>query len=1045
MKPVRLILSAFGPYAGEEVIDFSRFRNGLYLITGDTGAGKTTIFDAIVFALYGEASGASRGTGMLRSDFAAQEVPTFVQLTFSYQGYSYTVRRNPEYQRRRKRGDGFTKQKKDATLEGPGELLISGDRPVTEAIEALLQLSASQFKQVAMIAQGEFRALLEADSEKRGEILRHLFSTDLYRTFQEKLKERCAVEREERTRLRQGLEQLVRMIQYPEEMPGEEGALELIPQGSEDLEQALVQLNDWIEADTERQKAMQRQRQAEDKALLKLQEQRTRVEMINRRLDEREKEANRLKSLEREQKHYQELEGQWPLAARAFRQVRPAEIEWKRLEDMVQALVEEVIRREEDADAWETERKRLEQGYQTWKHREGLALEWEQEKRQLSQELEQYAALEALERECAALGESFAQITEKAEENQRQIREKKERIRMLNQQLDRLRSVEVERERLSEEEKAVKKALQKGESLLAEQERIGQQECLLRETEGTYQREQAHWEAVRSEADQAQAAFLRNQAGLLAQRLVDGEPCPVCGAREHPAPAESTEGNLSEEETTALQERAERQYRHCVALANQLSELRGQVTAECGRFQQEVEQLLGAQAGDLALEEYCLKQRDRLAQLEQLSQTAAEQCQKRASIAAEGREVQSQVETLENEQIQLRRERETAHGAQQAREAVRKQTVESLRFATAQEAEREMRRLSEQLDRQKSGARQAKEALERQEKKVAENQAVLQTRREELPNLERQREAAWQGFQQGLEEAGFPDQTAYRNALRVEGQLVDEAWLEQKRESLEAYHRKRKAQRQVLEQLNRELNGMTRQELAPLDKQLAEKRRELEELGEQERRLFSRLQANRSVLERCKSGAQKLCDTEQPYLRCKELSDTANGELNGRAKITFERYVQGTFFRQIIARANRRLYQMTESRFELVQQETAENNRSKTGLELDVIDHYTGKKRSVKTLSGGEAFQASLALALGMSDVVQSQSGGIQLDALFIDEGFGSLDEEALEQSIRVLQQLAAGQRLVGIISHVSELKEVIPRKIVVQGSEQGSHVKIQV
>lgn len=185
----------------------------------------------------------------------------------------------------------------------------------------------------------------------------------------------------------------------------------------------------------------------------------------------------------------------------------PAEIEWKRLEDMAQALVEEVIRREEDADAWETERKRLEQGYQAWKHREGLALEWEQEKRQLSQELEQYAALEALERECAALGESFAQITEKAEENQRQIREKKERIRMLNQQLDRLRSVEVERERLSEEEKAVKKALQKGESLLAEQERIGQQECLLRETEGTYQREQAHWEAVRSEADQAQRHF----------------------------------------------------------------------------------------------------------------------------------------------------------------------------------------------------------------------------------------------------------------------------------------------------------------------------------------------------------------------------------------------------------------------------------------------------------------------------------------------------------------------------------------------------------
>ena len=1038
MKPIRLTLSAFGPYAGEEVVDFSRIQNGLYLITGDTGAGKTTIFDAIVFALYGETSGTSRGTAMLRSDFAAQETPTFVQLTFVYQGRTYTVRRNPEYQRKRKRGDGFTKQKKDATLEGPEDLLITGDRPVTEAIEELLQLSASQFKQVAMIAQGEFRALLEADSEKRGEILRHLFSTDLYRTFQEKLKERCAAAREERTKLRQGLEQLLQTVQCPEEEP-----IELFPQNGDNLEQALTRLGDWIAVDTAQQQVVQNRRQAEDKVLLELQEQRTRAEMINRRLEEREKERDKLEMLEQEQNRYQELETQWSLAARALRQVRPAEAEWQRLEQSVQALTKEIARREGNAVAWEAERAQLEQVCRTWKEWEPLALEWEQEKRQLSRELERYAALEELEKDCAKLEQSLALVTEKTEEHQREIRDKKERIQVLNHQLDRLSAVEVERERLSGEQKAVENALPKGNALLIDQDKVNQQELLLQQAEEQYQGEQARWEAARSEADHAQAAFLRNQAGLLAQKLEEGQPCPVCGSRAHPAPAKSAGESLSQEETEDLQNRAEEQYQICVALANQLSELRGRLKTERSRLQREREQLLDGQ--DCELDEYCRKQRERLIQLEQQSQAVAEQCREKVEVATAVKELQRQVEVLENELVLLQQEREILHGAQQAKSAVRNQTAEGLRFATAQEAKNEITRLGEQLERQKEGTRQAREALEQQEKKMAENQAVLQARRAELPALQEQQATAWTRFQRALTEAEFSEEEAYRTALQIGGQTVDEAWLARQRETLEAYHRQVQAQKQVLEQLDRELDGMTRRELKPLDAQLAEKRQVLEELGKQERLLFSRLQTNQSVLERCKNGAQKLRDTEQSYLRLKELSDTANGELNGRAKITFERYVQGAFFRQIIARANRRLYQMTDSRFQLVQQETAENNRSKTGLELDVIDHYTGKRRSVKTLSGGEAFQASLALALGLSDVVQSQSGGIQLDAMFIDEGFGSLDEEALEQSIRVLQQLAEGQRLVGIISHVSELKEAIERKIVVQGSEQGSHVQIQV
>ena len=245
-------------------------------------------------------------------------------------------------------------------------------------------------------------------------------------------------------------------------------------------------------------------------------------------------------------------------------------------------------------------------------------------------------------------------------------------------------------------------------------------------------------------------------------------------------------------------------------------------------------------------------------------------------------------------------------------------------------------------------------------------------------------------------------------------------------------------------ELEQELNGVEQVELEPLTQPTPEGAAAVHTLEEQERQVAVDIQSNAAILDACRKGYASLQGAQEDYLRLKELSDTANGELTGRAKITFERYAQGRFFRQIVARANQRLYQMTNGRFELAMQESAQNNRGKTGLDLDVIDHYTGKRRSVKTLSGGEAFQASLSLALGLSDVVQRRSGGMQLDALFLDEGFGTLDEEALRQAIGTLQRLADGQKMVGIISHVAELKEAIGRKIIVTATAQGSTLEIQ-
>ena len=319
------------------------------------------------------------------------------------------------------------------------------------------------------------------------------------------------------------------------------------------------------------------------------------------------------------------------------------------------------------------------------------------------------------------------------------------------------------------------------------------------------------------------------------------------------------------------------------------------------------------------------------------------------------------------------------------------------------------------------------------------NRLLLEAKEAELPQAAELCALSRQRLEEALTLAGLTEQ-----ALTTEGDTFQEDSLQAQRQTLHDYRSHVHSKTALLTQLEQELNGVEQVELEPLTQAITEGEAAVHTLEEQERQVAVDIQSNAAILDACRKGYASLEWAHEDYLRLKELSDTANGELTGRAKITFERYAQGRFFRQIVVRANQRLYQMTNGRFELAMQESAQNTRGNTGLDLDVIDHYTGKRRSVKTLSGGEAFQASLSLALGLSDVVQRRSGGMLLDALFLDEGFGTLDEEALRQAIGTLQRLADGQKMVGIISHVAELKEAIGRKIIVTATAQGSTLEIQ-
>ena len=1039
MKPIRLTFSAFGPYAGEETVDFSAFSDGLYLIAGDTGAGKTTLFDAITFALYGESSGKSRGTTALRSDFAQPDTPTFVRLTFAYHQQEYTVCRSPEYLRKRKKGTGETKQKREATLTGPQGLIATGDRQVTQEIQALLQLTAVQFKQVAMLAQGEFRALLEASSEVRGDILRNLFQTEPCQQLQEALKQRELTQRGARKEAMQQLSQRLQNVQYPEDYPQREQLEGAIAQGDGNLTGALDALEQLLTTERERQSQLQQAIHAQTETLLKKREERTRLELLNSRLRQRESLRAELAQLRAKAPQFTQLEAQIEQGEKILRLVRPAEQEWQRQTAHQTSIQEELTRRRTVQRTWEQEALVLEEQWSAWQAKEPLIAALEEHKRRYEATLPDYDVLAQQDGECTQLEHNKATLTQALTQLQIKSEQLEEETQACSALLD---GVEGRLERLRSETQQAERRLTKSKALFAQEQQLQQQKNALQTQETTYQQALAQWKQARAHADQAQAAFLADQAGVLAGQLQDGVPCPVCGSTHHPHPAQPSQQGLSQEETQQLQAQAEAQYQHCTQLATELSTLRGQLQAEQTHLEQEAAELLDdAQEAPLSQAlERC--QQETTAQLTQLQQNVTEtaaQCRQRTQAQEKLEQLQAQRTELEPLLTQQRAELEDVQRQYSAANARRGETKKRLLFPTRPEVEAAIQAFQQQLDESRKGLEQARQRLDDHRKQMEHNRLLLEAKEAELPQVAELCALSRQRLEEALTQAGLTEQT-----LTTEGDTLQEERLQAQRQTLQDYHTQVQTKTALLTQLAQELNGVEQVELEPLHQTIAELENVIQTLEEQERQIAVRIQSNESIRDACRKGAASLQGAQEDYLRLKELSDTANGELTGRAKITFERYVQGRFFRQIVARANHRLYQMTNGRFQLAMQETAQNNRGKTGLDLDVIDHYTGKRRSVKTLSGGEAFQASLSLALGLSDVVQRRSGGIQLDALFLDEGFGTLDEEALRQAIGTLQRLADGQKMVGIISHVAELKEAIGRKIIVTATAQGSTLEIQ-
>lgn len=919
MKPVKLIISAFGPYAGETVVDMNELGDrGLYLITGDTGAGKTTIFDAITYALFGEASGTVRETSMFRSKYADPKTPTFVEMEFLYRNETYVVKRNPEYERPKGRGEGTTLQKSDATLIFPDGNVITRTKEVTKAINELMGLDRNQFTQIAMIAQGDFLKLLLADTKERIDIFRKIFNTRLYLDFQNEMKTTSLKLKSEYENVERSILQFVKGVVSTDEVY----ALELDEikrkQSIGTIADTLLLIKKIIEKDREQMK----------KSQTSLKGLEGKLEEINQILGKIQLQEQIRGEIERTEKFVKEEERELREKKQIFEQVSSRSGEKEQLSGKIEIKTRDLINYDE-LDRLTIQKSKLEKNYETELDESKVLAE----KKEILE-----ARIEEEKKEISILGEV---VIEKSVCEMR-----------LKESTDKFEALKNLHEKIKDYKKA-------GTDYVQAKKKYQQAEVVYTQNKEVY--------------DRANKAFMDEQAGVLASGLEEGRACPVCGSIHHPKPAEASVDAPTQAELKELKESLEKAQGN----ASRLSVASGTKKGAAEELEKEVLFRIKALLGEDSLE----------TGQEKLKKDAIELDK---SIKKDGLRLEEIKKTEKRKNALEETIPEEEESLRNLEEKMAKLQVDMTRIET------EIKNLSEQIGKMK-------ENLVFATRKDAE---------EEIKQLRKKKDSIEKDIERAKSEYEFCEKRMLENTAKIEslkGQL----------ESDEREH------------IN--LNEMKEDR----QKYTGEK----EELAEQINDIHSRISSNEGIRDNVERQIAAMEKVEKQWRWVKALSDTVTGNVPGKDKIMLETYIQMNYFDRIINRANVRLLKMSGGQYELMRRIEAANRQSQSGLDLDVKDHYNGSVRSVKTLSGGESFKASLSLALGLSDEIQSASGGIQLDSMFVDEGFGSLDEESLDSAIEALHDLSQGNRLVGIISHVSELKSRIDKQMIVKKEKTGGSI----
>ena len=1056
MKPLKLEMTAFGSYAEPTVVPFDALQSGLCLITGDTGAGKTTIFDGIVFALFGAASGRDRGPEMMHSDLVEKSVDTAVALTFAQAGKTYTVTRTIHFPKKRGTEGGYGAPSINALLTGEGLVPVEGATKVSTACEALLGLNAEQFRKIVMLAQGEFRDFLKADSEKKNEILGKLFDSSAYLWYQRLLDGARQSLEAERREAREALGRTLAGLVLPE---GADPARFLPDEPSllDNLDGLLAEGQAAHEALT----ARLREAEKEHNALLKRQGE---AESLNKDLDRLERDRARLSLLDSQAPEMDHRREDLDRAELALHKAMPA--------------IREAERAARDRDAVRESLENLKRDALTKEQARARAREARAGDDRLTERRDQIARL---------LGELEDQIrlfadlrtAEKAlKEAEAAKRESQDRLESLQKDL-------TDRELQQAERKTALEALEDARLREAQAQRnaetargfldgiagkdgITSRFTALTETGKQLEDQEDKYRQFISSLQEAQEAynnlysrFLAGQAGLLAgalRRSIEANGtgiCPVCGTRLDPS--------------------------HLSRLAHADAEIPDQKTVDAARVRVgELEQK--RQKGREKLDQKWARNRSDQDALVRDARALCPDCEswevlsspgwlEHAEAAAEARSAEAQkVLYAARERVAARAKLQEAQAAAEQEIAALQPLLETTRNTLTNRekhlsaAEREAAVLRDRLqwpdeaaaraqrgklkteDAQVCGLlkdhetreKQAKEALDEVNGRLRHAEETLETWTAAAAEAEAAKIAA-------LKATGFPDAAAVAEALVPARGLDPEAWLKREQKALTDWDNDRQNLAGSVRELTEKTAGRERADLPALEAAFGEAEAACRALRAESRGREQQIEDWTKVRTQAGQRLEALASTDAAWTALDRLGSLAAGSTGQGGKLSFERYVMGAVFREILEQANRRLDVISGGRYQLEHKTAADRASSKAGLEIDILDLATGKRRPSASLSGGEAFYTSLALALGLSDVVQSRAGGMKLEALFIDEGFGSLDEDMLDNALAVLNGLTGGDRLVGIISHVDKLSASIPQKIIVKNGPRGSSLKVVV
>ncbi|WP_419883981.1 AAA family ATPase [Peribacillus sp. B-H-3] len=1038
MRPLHLVMQAFGPYAGKETINFEELESRtMFVISGKTGAGKTTIFDGISFAIYGKASGEDRNGMELRSQFAQSDLLTEVALTFELRGKTYYIVRSPQQERRKKSGEGTTIVNAKAELyeieESSKKLLGSNVREVEEKIKQLMGLDANQFRQILMIPQGEFRKLLTSESKDKEQILQKLFHTEMYKNIEEKLKEEAALLKKQSDRSRQERVYLIRNIQPGDneelrmyiaaEDPNENNILPLL---TEELYKNEMNLQNLEVANVQRQNIRD-----EIKAEI------IRAEGLIATFQELERKKTEKKSLELRKSEIDEKKSAIALAQRAIA-LEKQEHFYLRIGKQLNEVRQELDKQRKNAETLKEKKVLLEENYEIEKKRSSEREEVSRELHRLQQLKGSVEAFSQYSKAAVLAEKSWKDTEEKKSTTEKRLKNCEETEEKLLAEKRHCEQAAVnyagkERETEKNQERLDKityfmELFQTTE--IAERERINKEKALNLASGDLLQE--------RSRMEELNHNWMGSQASLLAQSLIPGEACPVCGAADHPNPAASSLSMPSEAQLKKQQEilklaeekksKAEAEYYKADIKYSSLLE-------DCDQKTEQLKKLISAFQAD-KINEYFLDAKNNKIIL--LKETDALRL-KRDDLP----KIENQLALLKEEknkfimdaeQLKTQEEQARLHylEARAKLSSLKDGLPEEIRtpekyHLACTNMENKQKELQEALDRSLTSLQ-----------KAIQEEAVLSANIHSLSgneaNLAEELAGERNRFKEELLQQGFDSYGAYTASKKSEAEIVA---IEHE---IIAYEQKYHTVTGLYHQLELTLKGISMPDINGMQKRLETADSQIAECRELFSKLAGAIQENNKIkadLERIKLQQKEL---DEKFAVIGHLHEISKGQ--NPFRITFERYVLAAFLDDILKEANLRLIKMTSGRYQLLRKIDPTRKNIQSGLELSIYDQYTGQERHVKTLSGGESFKAALALALGLADVVQSHSGGISLETMFIDEGFGTLDPESLDQAIEALMDIQSSGRLVGIISHVPELKERIDAQLEVISTQKGSRTE---